>query len=222
MRPFKELVNAHVGSTFLICGNGTSIDTLRREDYEQLKARGIITMGCNRIANLEESPSAFIPHYYVNLERDAYDKRFSLDKHRNELTWVRDGDIYAPNLEADYGYRRFPQKWGFNAVRDGRVAIGTMSTLPMMSMAYQMGAARIVLLGLDMCAEPGTGRMRFVDDPIGGNFYAQEDDAVRKLLLTEVMPSWFNRFRENGVLIQDGSPFGVLQGIEKVDVTSLP
>jgi hypothetical protein len=131
MTDLQDLIGKHDGEKFLICGTGCSIDDFPIEFFEEWDG---VTIGCNDILD------RFIPDYYLNIHEE-----------KNLLHDIK--GMTQVNIQF-----RSPSI-GVDAERTGLVSLrGTVATT-MLTVAYQLGAAEIYIVGIDL--KPGKDRHHF-------------------------------------------------------------
>jgi len=138
---FREYVDHHTGVDFLICGNGYSLTEYPKSFYENFDG---VTMGDNRILKW------FTPNYYICAEEPGMINWDMPDK--VSCPWIAAKSSRQPKADIifDWTATRGP----FYTEKDGLASWGHSSIFYTMSMAYQMGARSIGLIGVDFCKGP--------------------------------------------------------------------
>lgn len=148
-----ELVDKHLGENFLICGNGSSLDLYPPEFYHDFPG---ITIGCNRIIQL------FFPTYYLCLHK--FERFFSDIDHpdpRSEMTTI---SCRSGEWSCDYWARFKMPQHSWNKQKSGIISVSRTSAVPMLSLAYNMGARIIFVIGIDFARNPLNGKLYFGDN----------------------------------------------------------
>jgi len=124
----RDIINRHKGEKFLICGTGCSIDDFPVEFFTEWDG---ITIGCNDITD------RFQPDYYLNIHND-----------KNTLLYNRVLTTPATAEKINLQYRS--PSVGVDVERSGLVSLrGTVATT-MLTVAYNLGASEIHLVGIDL------------------------------------------------------------------------
>jgi hypothetical protein len=189
--PFREAVNRHAGRDFLVCGCGPSLDLYEPAD---LMAQKWITIGVDYIFQY------IIPDYFV-----------SWHWYCDTIHDVRTKQVWATINRAPNGNK---------TAKDGLVEGSNSTISKCISAAYQMGAGRIFLLGVD--ASYGPNREKYAK-----RFPASEispDDLFERKLINH-MPIQIDPllwcYRNAGVPVYDLCPWGKLSEVERIDKTQL-
>lgn len=121
MKPFSTLVDKHKGECALVCGTGTSLLQFPVEFYKEFKG---FTVGVNTILGL------FVPDYYLSIYAQNNVINCSLDKEQYEFHWSRP----------------FP---ALDVKKRGMISLSNTTALSALTAAYQLGATKIYLIGID-------------------------------------------------------------------------
>ncbi len=121
---FIDYIDIHKGRRFLVCGTGPSIDQYSLSFYEEFDG---VTIGVNDIQD------RFTPDYYMNMHDNPHILRDNIE-----------------GIDAVYSFNNpssaiAPKKTGLVSM------VGTVS-LAALTVAYQMGASEIFLIGVDLKA----------------------------------------------------------------------
>jgi len=147
---FKHYVDMHHGQDFLICGNGYSILQYDPEWYENWPG---VTLGVNRILDY------FTPNFYVNVEvPEAIN--WQMPEKVNTL-WIAAKSSGQPRANIEFDWT--PTRGHFYTQKDGLVCWGHGSPFICLSLAYQLGARSISIIGVDFCHGP-EGQPYFTDN----------------------------------------------------------
>ena len=150
MADFSNYVDIHHDKDFLICGNGYSILQYEPEWYQNWDG---ITIGVNRILDY------FTPDFYVNVE---VPERINWDMpEKVGCPWI--ASVASQQPRADITFDWTPTRGTFFTNKDGKVSWGHGSPFISLSLAYQLGAKSISLIGVDFCHGP-EGQPYFTDN----------------------------------------------------------
>lgn len=178
MRSASAFYRRHPGQRCFILGNGPS---LNRIDIECLREE--VTFGVNSIF-LMTGTDGFRPTYYVvednlvfseNIEAiDAYTgvTRILPREYAEKLS-SRDG-CYVFEMDASFYSKRDPTRYAvpqFNATPEPRFYCGQSVTYINLQLAYYMGFAEVILVGMDFCySKPKT------HEQSGNHIHSHGDD----------------------------------------------
>ena len=214
MTDLRDLIGKHEGKKFLICGTGCSIDDFPIEFFEEWDG---VTIGCNDI--LER----FIPDFYLNIHEE-----------KNLLHDIKGMDQI--NIQF-----RSPSI-GVDAERTGLVSLrGTVATT-MLTVAYQLGAAEIYLVGIDLklwglkhhmenCSAEFVSKDHPLDMTVAANIIGVregkqfESHIIQKECELAATINFFERafetYRAQGVKLFNLSRDSKLRGIEFLNLTGV-
>ena len=148
MSDFEHYAGMYEGKDFLVVGNSYSVTQYDREWYEKFPG---VSIGVNRILDY------FTPNFYVNVE---VPENVTWEQHKYPLPcpWVTSES--SKQHEATIVFKWAGTQGVFYTNRDGKVSCGHGTPFIAMSMAYQLGAKRIYLIGMDFKRGP-EGQMYF-------------------------------------------------------------
>ena len=121
----KDCLNMHEGEDFLVCGMGTSIDLYPKEFYENFPG---VTVGVNEITDLFE-PDYHLPNFEFYPEHER--------------------QVLAKDSEAYISFDYMSPSAAIEIERTGKLSKRGTVAMPAFTLAYQLGARRIFLIGID-------------------------------------------------------------------------
>lgn len=116
------ITDCHPGERFLVCGTGSSVDSFPIEFYTRWPG---VTIGVNRITDL------FTPHYHIDIHERPSIIRSSLNGTDIRFSFT------SPSEKID-------------EEKSGLLSIAGTVALTALTAAYQMGAGKIYLIGVDL------------------------------------------------------------------------
>jgi hypothetical protein len=190
MKHMRDLIDAHVGEKFLVCGLGTSLDQFPIEFYEDWDG---ITIGVNEIYEL------FAPEYRFDVNA------FNAKDYR--AFWNRRGEEICYEYMIPSGV--------ISKEKNGLLSMRGSGIVPAITAAYQMGAKEIYLIGADFCRNAngdvywsGCGKRAPADYQL-----ARHDDPELEATL-RCLADAFNMYRSMGVEVYNLSQNSRIYGIE--------
>lgn len=194
---FPDYVNFHHGKDFLICGNGYSILQYPPDWYENFDG---ITIGVNRILDY------FTPDFYVNVEVPE-GINWQMPEKVN-CPWI--AAISSKQPRANIVFDWTANRGTFYTNKDGLASWGHGSPFISLSLAYQMGAKSISIIGVDFCHGPD-----------GQPYFTEHEEHVRQwyLGIEPEMREKSLRWWQNAafVLEQEGIEVRNLSNISKLE-----
>lgn len=193
MKRFENyLAKKHKGQKCLLCGAGSSLDLYPKSFYENWDG---FTLGINRIKLL------FQPDYWM-----ALDLMHGVVEDCKEQEW--------------YQCKRVQRDVPELGKRDGIIDPGTnrLTICTALSVAYQLGASEIYLIGVDFCLGANGSeyhKERVAVKNTNRTAFDLEQFLGRK---TKCLVNQIDAYEANGTKIYDLSPFGILEGTTKTSL----
>lgn len=160
MKALSEIIDRHKGQPFLVCGTAPSIDQYPREWY--LDWPGVV-IGVNDILDL------FTPDYWMNIH-EVQNTLFCNIRGREERIGF---GFHNPSTQIA------SEKTG-NLSIVGTIAVAAMTA------AYQLGAAEIHLIGIDLKTRPDQAHFNGCSSHYikGGSHFLEHEDQVAATVRT--------------------------------------